>query len=36
MVLTTICTIRYENTTFDEPTTINTDYVWQVNKHIRR
>ena len=36
MVLSTIFTVRYENMSFDEPTTISTDYVWQVNKHTRR
>lgn len=40
MVLTSICTIRYEH--FDEQTNDTTiqhnenNYVWQVNKHIRR
>lgn len=40
MVLTAICTIRYEH--FDEQTNETTitfdedDFVWQVNKHIRR
>lgn len=40
MVLTAICTIRYEH--FDEQTNETTitfdedNFVWQVNKHIRR
>lgn len=36
MILSAICTVHYEH--FDEPTTtqVQDDYVWQVNKHIRR